>query len=108
MTKEDLLDDGNLALATGELEEAVKQYRAAVVLDPNYFDGWQALLMALFKLERYDEAVEAGLKAAELEPNDPLVWTGLSQAYVKNLQVPEAEAAAAKAKIISWGGKIKL
>ena len=52
------------------------------------------------------EAIEAGLKATTLEPNDLLGWSSLSMFYVRNGQIPEAEAAGAKAKILSWGGKI--
>ncbi len=42
-----------------------------------------------------------------MNPNDQLAWSSLSIFYVKNGQVPEAEAAGAKARILSWGGKIK-
>ncbi len=35
------------------------------------------------------------------------LWSSLSLFYVRNGQIPEAEAAGAKAKIISWGGKIR-
>ena len=63
--------------------------------------------MALMKVGRYPEAIEAGLKSVELHPNDQLAWSSLSLFYVRNGQIPEAEAAGAKAKILSWGGKIK-
>jgi len=35
-----------------------------------------------------------------------LGWSSLSMFYVRNDQIKEAEAAGAKAKILSWGGKI--
>ena len=35
------------------------------------------------------------------------VWSSLSMFYVKNGQIPEAEAAGGKARILSWGGKIR-
>jgi Flp pilus assembly protein TadD len=63
--------------------------------------------MALMKAGRFLEAIDAGLRAVELNPNDQLAWSSLSIFYVKNGQVPEAEAAGAKARILSWGGKIK-
>jgi Flp pilus assembly protein TadD len=63
--------------------------------------------MALMKLGRYPEAIEAGLKTVELRPNDQLAWSSLSLFYVRNHQIPEAESAGTKAKILSWGGKIK-
>lgn len=101
------MDDGNAALAIGELEDAVKCFRAVVEQDSQFQDGWHALGMALYKLDRYPEAIEAGLRAAEIDPNNQFVWSSLSLAYNANKQKAEAEAAGAKAKIISWGGKIK-
>jgi len=102
------MDEGNAALAIGELEESVKYFRQVVEQDAQFQDGWHALGMALYKLDRYEEAIAAGLRAAELDPNNQFVWSSLSLAYNANKQKAEAEAAGAKARIISWGGKIKL
>ncbi len=104
---EELFDDANGHLALGELEAAVEKYRRCTELDPAFFDGWHALGMALMKLGRFREAIEAGLKTVDLRPNDQLAWSSLSLFYVRNQQIPEAEAAGTKAKILSWGGKIK-
>src|SRR5271155_999050 len=106
-TTEELMDDGNTALAIGELEDAAKFFRQVVDQDPQYQDGWHALGMALYKLERYVNAIAAGERAAEIDPNNQFVWSSLSLAYNANKQKAEAEAAGAKARIISWGGKIK-
>ncbi len=102
-----LFDDATGDIALGDLEAAVEKYRRCVALDPDYFEAWHALGMALMKVEKYPEAIEAGLKAADLNPNDQLVWSSLSMFYVKNGQIKEAEAAGGKARILSWGGKIK-
>src|SRR5580658_7963547 len=106
-TNDDLMDEGNAALAVGDLEEAVKYFRRAVEQDPQFQDGWHALAMALYKLDRYTEAIEAGARAARIDPNNQFVWSSLSLAYNANKQKAEAEAAGAKARIISWGGKVK-
>ncbi len=108
LQRESLFDEGNTALALGDLEEAVRLYRASIELDPAYVEGWHALGMAEMKRGNYPEAIAAGLKATELDPNDQMSWTSLSLAYVRNNQIAEAEAAGAKAKILSWGGKVKL
>jgi len=105
---DELMDEGNGALAIGELDDAVKYFRQVVELDPQFQDGWQALSMSLYKLDRYEEAIAAGKRAAEIDPNNQFVWSSLSLAYNANKQKAEAEAAGAKARIISWGGKIKL
>jgi len=107
-TNDDLMDEGNAALAIGELEEAVKYFRQVTEQDAQFQDGWHALGMALYKLDRYEEAIAAGKRAAEIDPNNQFVWSSLSLAYNANKQKAEAEAAGAKARIISWGGKIKL
>ena len=101
-----IFDDANGDLALGELEAAVEKYRRCVELDPQFFDGWHALGMALMKVGRFPEAIEAGKKAVELRPNDQIGWTSLSLFYNRNGNIREAEAAGAKAKVLSWGGKI--
>ena len=103
---EEIFDDANGDLGIGELESAVEKYRRCVELDPEFFDGWHALVMALIKTGRFPEAIEAGRKATELRPNDQIAWTSLSLFYNRNGDIKEAEAAGTKAKILSWGGKI--
>ena len=75
-------------------------------LIPDFFDGWHALGMALMKLGRFEEAIEAGKRAVELRPNDQIGWTSLSLFYNRTGNIKEAEAAGTKAKILSWGGKV--
>lgn len=103
----DLFDDASGDLAIGDLEAAVEKYRECIRRDPNFYDGWHALGMALMKLERYDEAIEAGKAAVALNPNDQLGWSSLSLFYVRAGDIPNAEAAGAKARVLSWGGKLK-
>ena len=76
-------------------------------MDPGFFDGWHSLGMALMKQGMLQEAIGAGLMATELRPNDLLAWTALSQMYVKDGKIAEAEAAKANATVLSIGGKIK-
>ncbi len=105
-TRDEIFDDASGDLAVGDLEAAVEKYRHCVALDPDFFDGWHALGMALMKLGRFAEAIEAGQKAVELQPNDQIGWTSLSLFYNRAGNIKEAEAAGAKAKILGWGGKI--
>lgn len=105
--REELFDDANGDLALGELDSAAAKYRRCVELDVEFFDGWHALGMTLMKLGQYPEAIAAGLKTVELRPNDQLAWSSLSLFYVRAHMIPEAEAAGTKAKILSWGGKVK-
>ncbi len=101
-----LFDEATGDIAVGDIDAAIEKYRGCVRLDPDYFDAWHALGMALMKGGRPAEAVEAGLRAVAMRPNDQLAWSSLSLFHVRNGQIPEAEAAGAKARILSWGGKI--
>jgi Flp pilus assembly protein TadD len=107
MTLEELFDDASGDLAIGDLEPAVEKYRKCVEMQPDFADGWHALAMTLMKLGRHEEARSAAVRNTELKPNDQLAWSTLSICHVKNGQIKEAEAAGAKARIVSWGGKIK-
>ena len=102
----EIFDDASGDLAVGALDVAVVKYQRCVELDPNFFDGWHALGMALMKLGRFEEAIEAGKRAVELRPNDQIGWTSLSLFHNRAGNIKEAEAAGTKAKIISWGGKV--
>jgi len=55
-----IFDEASGDVAVGDLDSAVEKYRRCVQLDPNFFDGWHALGMALMKLGRFEEAIEAG------------------------------------------------
>lgn len=103
---EALLDEANGELAIGNLEAAVEGYRRVVARDAQSFDGWHALGLALMKVGRLKEAIGAALQATTLRPNDQLAWTALSQMYVKDGQIAEAESAKQKATILGIGGKI--
>ena len=103
---EDLFDDANGDLAVGELESAAEKYRRCIELDPKFFDGWHALAMVLMKTDSVKEAIGAALQATTLKPNDLLAWTALSQMYVQDGQIMEAEDAKGNARILSLGGRI--
>src|ERR1700737_1056652 len=105
-TRDEIFDDANGDLAISELESAMAKYQGGVDVHPNFFDGWHALGMALMKIGRFNEAIEAAKKAVALKPNDQIGWTSLSLFYNRAGNIKEAEAAGAKAKVLSWGGKI--
>jgi Flp pilus assembly protein TadD len=106
MSLEECMDEGTSQLAVGELEKALECFRRATEMDAGCFDAWHSMGMVLMKLHRHAEAVEAARRACELRPNDQLAHVSLSMALQKNNQIEEAEAEAAKAKILGWGGKL--
>lgn len=105
--RDEAFDAANAHLAVGELPEAEVKYREAVALDADFFDGWHALGMTLMKQGKIKEAIGCGLQATNLQPNDLLAWTALSQMYVQDEQIAEAEFAKGNARILSLGGKVQ-
>lgn len=99
-------DQGSACFATGDVSGAIDAYRQSVACDPEFFDGWHALGMALLKSGEVKEAIGCGLQATTLCPNDLLAWTSLSQMYVQDGQIAQAEDAKGRARILSLGGKV--
>ena len=106
-TKEDLFDQAVDHVADGAPEAAVTAYRDALALDPTFADAWQGLALVLADLQRYDEAIAAGQKFCELEPDDGLSHTTLSRIYMQAGKVPEAEAEGGKARLLDWKRQLK-
>ena len=88
-------------------DAAIAKYQHCVRLDPEYFDAWHALGMALMKAGRFPEAIGRGPAGCRIESQRSTRVVQPFDLLVKNGQVPEAEAAGAKARILSWGGKSK-
>jgi len=98
------MEEGHLALASGEIMTAAEHYRVATQLDPSNAEAWQALWMALVKLESLSEAIPALEELVRLSPKDQLAYTSLSLALGRAGRIKEAEEMAAKAKVAAWGG----
>ena len=89
-------------LAAGSPVEAVECFRAALAADANYHEAHHGLVRALRDAGRLEQSIGAALALTALTPNDPLAHTALSISLQLAGHVPEAEAAAAKARILEW------
>ncbi len=106
-SSEELYDQAVDCIAEGKVDEAIDRYRQAVGLDGNFADAWEGLSMAYADKEMWAEAIEAAKKVVELSPDDQLGYTNLSRIYQRAGNVPEAEAWAAKARILDWKSQLK-
>ena len=88
--------------SSGNHQEAIREYRSAIDLDPTFTDAMHGLSRAHQDLNQFDEAIEVANRIATLDPNDILAHTSLSILYQKKGMVPEAEGEANKARVLGW------
>lgn len=89
-------------LVAGEAGEAARAFRTAIAADPLHVEAHHGLVRALRDAGRLEQAVGAALALTALTPGDSLAHTALSIALQQAGHVPEAEAAAARARILEW------
>jgi hypothetical protein len=88
-------------------DEAINAYDAAIRLDPNSTQTWQAWNGkgdALYGQGKYDEAILAYDKAIQLWPNNAIPWAYKGDALKALGLTNESEAAYARAKELGFGG----
>jgi len=71
-------------------------------IDPSYVEAVHDLAHAYADNGQLDEAIVMAHRLTELTPEDEMSFTVLSRFYQQNNMVPEAEAAAAKARMLDW------
>lgn len=93
-------------LAAGSPAEAAQAYRAAIDADPAHIEAHHGLVRALRDAGRLEPSIAAALALTALTPSDPLAHTALSISLQHAGHIPQAEAAAARARVLEW--KIQL
>jgi Flp pilus assembly protein TadD len=93
-------------LATGSPQEAARVFRAAIESDPKHVEAHHGLVRALRDAGQLEQSIAAALALTVLTPSDPLAHTALSISLQHAGHIPEAEAAAGRARILEW--KIQL
>lgn len=88
-------------------EEAIAEYERALAGNPDWVDVLLAKATCQSSLGRNEEAVETVQRVIELAPNDAMAFTSLSIFLMRMGKIEEAEAAQAKARMISWKEELK-
>ena len=99
---ETLSQHGLDLLAQGSSAEAVKAFRYAIEADFANYEAHHGLVRALRDAGRLEQSIAAALALTALTPDDPLAHAALSISLQHAGHVPEAEAAAARARILEW------
>jgi Flp pilus assembly protein TadD len=99
----DVLSHRGLDLLAGDKPaEAAQTFRAAIAADPAHVEAHHGLVRALRDAGQLDQSVGAAMALTVLTPNDPLAHTALSIALQHAGHIPQAEAAAARARVLEW------
>ena len=101
-------------LALGSPADAAEAFRAAIALGESqggpmaaaHIEAHHGLIRALRDAGRLEQSIGAALALTALTPGDPLAHTALSISLQQAGHIPQAEAAAAKARLLEW--KIQL
>lgn len=89
-------------LFAGEAALAARAFRQAIAADPGHIEAHHGLIRALCDAQQLEAATDAALALTALTPDDPLAYTSLSIVLQKAGRIPEAEAAAGRARILEW------
>ena len=99
---ERLAQQGLEDLHAGNAAAAAQSFTDAIAADPQHIEAHHGLVRALTDSGEPEAAVNAARKLTELTPDDPLAFAGLSIALQRAGQIPEAESAAGRARILEW------
>jgi len=111
---EELSQRGMDLLAAGSPADAAEAFRAAIEkaesegspMTTACIEAHHGLIRALRDDGRLEQSIGAALALTALTPGDPLAHTALSISLQQAGHIPQAEAAAAKARVLEW--KIQL
>jgi tetratricopeptide (TPR) repeat protein len=95
------------SLAAGDVEAAIAGFRAALAADATFSDATHGLIHALKGAGRLEEAIAVTQALIASDPDDTLAHTSLSILYQQQGKVPEAEAAALRAKLLGWKHELR-
>jgi tetratricopeptide (TPR) repeat protein len=93
-------------LETGRPAEAAQAFRAAIASNDKYFEAHHGLVRALRAAGRLEQSIAAAMALTTLAPNDPVAHTALSVSLQRAGHAKEAEAEAARARILQWTQEI--
>lgn len=103
---QDQFDDAMFDFSQGKADDAIVKLKGILEHNPDFFDAQLALGAAYYNKGDYATAIAEGHKAEKMRPNDQLVHTNLSRAYMKTGDKKTAEHHALQSRIASWRGNM--
>ncbi|MDX1674717.1 MAG: tetratricopeptide repeat protein [Longimicrobiales bacterium] len=87
------LTRGSVYRRAGRFDEAIRSYRAGIELDPRFWGSWWNLAETYWLTRRFDEAIAAVQKAADVGMNVSDAWTLKAKIRLRGYGDPAAALA---------------
>lgn len=87
------LSAGRMLENEGNLVGACEQYREILKVEPNNVEAYTRLGIACNRLQKYDDAMKAFLRAIEIQPDKAYLHNNLGFCHVLRSELPQAESA---------------
>ncbi|HWZ52157.1 MAG TPA: tetratricopeptide repeat protein [Granulicella sp.] len=95
------------AMAGGDAAGAVAGFEQVLAIEPGHSEARHGLVRALEDAGRVEDALRLTEQLIAEDPEDVLAVTRLSMLYQHQGKIAEAEAAAARAKILGWKQELR-
>lgn len=102
-----LVEEATFDFTLGDGDAALRKLRQAVEQDPQCVAAWHALAEIALASGKTQDALEAGLRAVELDRKDVHIHTTLSRIYVVLGDKEKAEEHGAQARTLGWKAQLK-
>jgi tetratricopeptide (TPR) repeat protein len=107
MERDRLLDAALDCMQRGDAAGAVGRFETILKNEPAHAEARHGLIRALEDAGRVDDALDVVRGLIADDPDDVLAVTRLSMLYQHKGMIAEAEAAAAKAKVLGWKQELR-
>jgi len=104
---DELFDAALVCMEQGDAPGAAERFAEILQHEPAHAEAKHGLIRALEDAGRVDDALSAVKELIAADPDDVLAVTRLSMIYQHKGMIAEAEAAAAKAKILGWKQELR-
>lgn len=102
-----LLEAALDCMVEGDAAGAVERFERVLAIEPRHPEARHGLVRALEDAGRDDDALQVTEQLIAEDPDDVLAVTRLSMLYQHKGMIAEAEAAAARAKILGWKQELR-
>ena len=99
---EDLYFSGLKKHRNKDLDGAIEDLLAALAIEPEMADAWEALGVLYEKTDRLDDAIAATRKLLDVKPDEIMAHTNLSRFYMKLGDKEKAEEEQSQARVLGW------